>query len=135
MKNNLITFLNENPVQYMATIGLDGRPKVRPFQFMIEEEKKLYFCTSNQKNVFEEMKGNPYVELCVSNPQFAWIRLSGRVEFVSDPNIKERILENSDFVRSIYKAADNPTFEIFYIAEAVAIYSDFSGGPPKEFEI
>lgn len=50
--NEVIEFLNENPVQYLATVDLDGKPRVRPFQFMLEEEGKLYFCTNNQKNVF-----------------------------------------------------------------------------------
>lgn len=47
--NEVINFLRENPVQYFATIGLDGNPKVRPFQFMIEEDNKsiytLLFCS------------------------------------------------------------------------------------------
>ena len=45
--NEVIKFLNDNPVQYFSTVGLDGRPKVRPFQFMLEKECKLYFCTNN----------------------------------------------------------------------------------------
>lgn len=47
--NEVIRFLNENLVQCFATVGLDGKPKVRPFQYMHEHEGKLYFCTSNQK--------------------------------------------------------------------------------------
>ena len=43
--NEVVKFLTENPVQYFATIGLDGMPKVRPFQFMLEKGGKLYFCT------------------------------------------------------------------------------------------
>lgn len=45
----VIKFLQENSILFLATIGLDGKPKVRPFQFMLENEGKLYFCTSNQK--------------------------------------------------------------------------------------
>lgn len=40
--NEVVKFLTENPVQYFATIGLDGKPKVRPFQFMLEYGGKLY---------------------------------------------------------------------------------------------
>ena len=57
--NEVIKFLNDNPVQYFSTVGLDGRPKVRPFQFMLEKEGKLYFCTNNEKDVYSQIQNNP----------------------------------------------------------------------------
>lgn len=60
--NEVIEFLKENPVQYFATVELDNKAKVRPFQFMIEDGGKLYFCTNNEKDVFKQIKNNPYVE-------------------------------------------------------------------------
>ena len=51
--NAVTDFLIKSQVQYLATIGLDDKPKVRPFQFMLEEGGRLYFCTSNQKPVFK----------------------------------------------------------------------------------
>lgn len=33
--NEVVEFLKENSVQYFATVGLDGKARVRPFQFMI----------------------------------------------------------------------------------------------------
>ncbi|MDU7869988.1 MAG: pyridoxamine 5'-phosphate oxidase family protein, partial [Pantoea sp.] len=79
--NEVIKFLKENPVQYFATVGLDGKAKVRPFQFIIEEKGKLYFSTSNQKTVFSEIEKNPYIEICTASPNFAWLRLNGKVVF------------------------------------------------------
>ncbi|ENY99891.1 hypothetical protein HMPREF1092_03028 [Clostridium thermobutyricum] len=46
--NEVVQFLNESPIVYFSTIGVDGKPKVRPFQFMLAEEGKVFFCTSNQ---------------------------------------------------------------------------------------
>jgi uncharacterized pyridoxamine 5'-phosphate oxidase family protein len=130
---DVVRFLTENPVQYLATVGLDGRPKVRPFQFMLEEGGRLYFCTSNKKEVFSEIKGQPYVELSTASKKPAWIRLSGRVVFSKDPAIKKKIIEGNDLVRSVYRTADNPVFEIFYLEKAKAVIADFSGNPPKEY--
>jgi len=132
---DVIKFLKDNPVQFFGTVGLDDRPKVRPFQFMIKKDGKLYFCTSNQKSVYNEMKKNPYVEICSSSPQFSWIRLSGKVVFSSDIKIKKEIIENSGLVKSIYKTADNPAFEIFFLSDATAVIRDFSGNPPKEYTL
>ncbi|MGO1043208.1 pyridoxamine 5'-phosphate oxidase family protein [Clostridioides difficile] len=133
--NEVVKFLKENPVQYFATIGADGKPKVRPFQFMIEECGKLYFCTSNEKDVFKQVKKSPYVEVTTSTPEFAWIRLCGKVIFSDNKDIKKKIIESSELVKSIYKNEENPTFEIFYLEDAKAVISDFSGEPPKEYSI
>jgi uncharacterized pyridoxamine 5'-phosphate oxidase family protein len=133
--NEVVKFLKENPVQYIATAGLDGKPKVRPFMFMLESEGKLYFCTSNQKPVYQQIKNNPYVEITTASPEFAWIRLSGKVVFSDDMEIKIAIIENSEIVKSQYQTASNPTFEILYLDEAKAIIADFSGEPPKEYTL
>jgi uncharacterized pyridoxamine 5'-phosphate oxidase family protein len=133
--NAVHSFLVKSQVQYLATIGLDDRPKVRPFQFMLEEGGRLYFCTSNQKPVFQEMQKHPYVEFCASGDSFSWLRLRGKVVFSNDPVLKARIHDASPIVKSIYKTPDNPIFEIFYLDGAAATIADFSGNPPQTFKL
>ena len=41
--NEVVKFLNENPVQYLATVGRDGKAKCRPFMFAGEKDGKLWF--------------------------------------------------------------------------------------------
>ena len=48
----VIQFLQENPVQYLATVGRDGRAKCRPFMFSGELDGKLWFCTDHTKEVY-----------------------------------------------------------------------------------
>ena len=57
--NEVVKFLQENPVQYLATVGRDGRAKCRPFMFAGELEGKLWFCTNNTKDVYKDMQANP----------------------------------------------------------------------------
>ena len=133
--NEVIEFLKENPVQYFATVGLDNKAKVRPFRFMIEDGGKLYFGTNNEKDVFKQIKNNPYVEVCVSNSKFQWMRLNGKVKFSNDMDIKKKVIESSPLVKSLYKTADNPIFEIFYLEDAKAIIAELSGHAPKEFNL
>ena len=133
--NEIVNFLNENPVQYFSSIGIDGNPKVRPFQFMFEKNGKLYFCTNNQKDVYNEIKNNPYIEICTSSPNFAWIRLNGKVTFTNDLEIKKAIIEHSPLVKSLYQNAENPIFEVFYLKDAKATSAYFSGNSPKEYSL
>lgn len=37
----IVEFLTANPVQYLATVGSDGKAKCRPFMFLMERERKL----------------------------------------------------------------------------------------------
>lgn len=128
---HLITdLLKKSQAQYFATIGVDKKPKVRPFQFMLEDNGKLFFCTSNQKQVYREIVENPNIELCASGENYSWLRLNGKVVFSKDIHIKGKVIESNPIVKSIYKTVDNPAFEIFYLDEVTATVSDFSGKPP-----
>lgn len=134
MMNEVVAFLNENPVQYLATVGRDGRAKCRPFMFAGEKDGKLWFCTNNQKEVYRDLQENPYTELSVSNAAYAWIRLSGKAVFEDDRSAKEMCIANP-IVKGQYQTADNPIFEVFYLADAHAVIADFSGNPPKEYPL
>lgn len=130
--NKVVEFLNANPVQYLATVGRDGKAKCRPFMFAVEKEGKLWFCTNNTKEVYKDMQENPEVEISVSSPEFAWVRLHGKAVFENNMEVKEACMTN-DIVKGQYQTADNPIFEVFYLEDAHGIIADFSGNPPYEF--
>lgn len=130
----VIAFLQENPVQYLATIGRDGKAKCRPFMFAGEMDGKLWFCTNSTKGVYKDMQVNPYVELSVSSPSYAWIRLSGKAVFENNMAAKDMCMANP-IVKGQYGDASNPIFEVFYLAEARAVIADFSGNPPQEYSL
>ena len=134
MMNEVVTFLQENPVQYLATVGRDGKPKCRPFMFCFEREGKLWFCTHNTKEVYKDLQENPYVEVSTSSPAYAWIRLSGKAVFADDRAVKEGCMENP-IVKGQYQSADNPIFVVFYLEGAKAVLADFSGNPPREYTL
>ena len=130
----VVTFLQENPVQYLATVGRDGKAKCRPFMFAGELDGKLWFCTNSTKDVYKDMQANPYVELSVSSLSYAWIRLSGKAVFENNMAAKDMCMANP-IVKGQYGDASNPIFEVFYLAEAHAVIADFSGNPPQEYAL
>ena len=111
--NKVIEFLNENPVQYLATVGRDGKAKCRPF-------------------MYKDMQENPEIEISVSSPSYAWIRLHGKAVFENNMAAKEMCIANP-IVKGQYQTADNPIFEVFYLENAHGLIADFSGNPPYEF--
>lgn len=130
----ILDFLKANSVQYLATVGTDGKAKCRPFMFMFEKEGKLWFCTNNQKDVYSEMTKNPNIEVTTSSPEFAWLRISGTATFENNMEVKKACME-VPMVQGIYQTAENPIFEVFYIKDGTAVLADFSGNPPKEFKL
>lgn len=127
-----VEFFKANPVQYLATVGRDGKAKVRPFMFLFEQDGKLWFCTNNEKDVYKDMIANPEIEVCVSDPTYAWIRIHGKAVFEDNKAVKEGAMGNP-IVKGQYQTADNPIFEVFYIENAHGAIADFSGNPPYEF--
>ena len=74
----------------------------------------------------------PYVELSVSSPDYAWIRLHGKAVFSDSMAAKELCMRNP-IVKSQYGGAANPIFTVFYLEDAHGLIADFSGNPPYEF--
>ncbi len=108
-------------LQFMATIGLDGKPKVRPMQYMVIYDNKLWFCTNSKKLIFSELQQNPNLELCGSklekDPMLSqWIRFSAEAVFEDNSVVKQMIIEKSSIVNQLYKDdVDNPIFKVFYL--------------------
>ena len=121
--NKVVEFLNANPVQYLATVGRDGKAKCRPFMFA---------GTNNTKDVYKDMQVNPEIEISVSSPEYAWIRLHGKAVFENNMAAKEMCIQNP-IVKGQYGEATNPIFEVFYLDNAHGVIADFSGNPPYEF--
>ena len=108
-------------LQYMATIGLDGKPKVRPVQFMTLKDGKLWFRTNSEKAMYAELKKSPYIELCASRLESdeidsVWIRFSAEVVFDENQEVKKEIMQKSAIVHELYENNPNhPLFKVFYL--------------------
>ena len=121
----VIQFLKENPLQYCATVGLDGKPKVRPSQLLFHEGGTLYYCTGAKKEDYAELCQNPCPEICTSTMN-RWLRIRGRAVWTEELLVKQRALAVNPLVRSICRTADNPELKVFFIADAEAVLADFT---------
>ena len=120
---DVANYLDNIGIQFLATIGLDGKPKVRPMQYMVLEDEKLWFCTNSKKEVFAELQANPFVELCgckleKDEMQTPWIRFSAEAVFEERQDIRDAIIDKSAIVNALYKTRrDNPIFKVFYLKD------------------
>ena len=75
---------------------------------------------------------NPNIEISVSSPEYAWLRLHGKAVFENNMAAKEMCIANP-IVKGQYGEATNPIFEVFYLDNAHGVITDFSGNPPYVF--
>lgn len=121
----VLKFLTDNPTFYIATVDGD-KPRVRPFGFVMEYEGKLHFCTNNQKNVYRQLKANPYFEVCTASPDGKWMRLTGKAVFNSTHAAKAKALEVMPSLKKMY-SADDSIFEVFYVEDGEAVFCSMKG--------
>lgn len=131
--DEVLKILKESPYGYLATVD-NGKPRVRAFGFMFEEDGKLYFATNNQKNVFRQMSEVPYIEYSTTASDRSMLRISGEVAFTQDLDKKEKALNSNEVVKRVYKTADNPVFEVFYLGSWSATIQYMTGQPAKKVE-
>ncbi len=76
---------------YAATVGLDGRPQVRPVSYLFSQNDALYFMTVKSSRMYAELSKTPYIQLCMKESETVF-RLSGKVCFTEESDIIERCI-------------------------------------------
>jgi uncharacterized pyridoxamine 5'-phosphate oxidase family protein len=90
-KAEILTFINENPLCFLATTEGDT-PHVRGMRAYRADENGIIFYTSKDKAVHQQLKNNPKAEICFYDFQnVIQIRVSGRMEPVEDLKLKKEI--------------------------------------------
>ena len=125
----IIEFLNDAKFYFLATID-DEKPRVRPFGAHIEYEGKIYFCTNNQKKVYNQIISNPFVEISGVDSNGRWIRLSGEAVIDDRIEVKKKMIEVNPILSSLYKVEDK-IFTVFYLKNPQATLFSFTGEPKR----
>lgn len=103
-----VRFASENPVTYIATTEGD-QPWVRAFAMWFADATGFYYHTGTPKNVYRQLKKNPNVELCFYAPGAEgagrMMRVTGKVEFLEDKALEERLFKDRPWVADLMKAA------------------------------
>lgn len=128
--NEVYEFLKKCGTYYLATVEGD-QPRVRPFGTVDVFDGKLYIQTGKVKDVANQMKANPKVEIS-GMADGKWIRLAG--EMVLDENIEaqKHMLDAYPSLQKMYQPGDGNT-EVYYIKNAVAHICSFTE-PPVEIK-
>jgi len=110
-----VSILKTNPVGVFATQNGEG-VATRVFQFLFADGNKVYFCTSSEKPVYEQLLDNPNVSFCTYPADFnPVLSVRGKAIFVDDLTLKTRALNENPPIKDIYKTPENPFFRLFFV--------------------
>lgn len=129
----VVKFLEENYNGFLATLE-NGKPRTRPYRFVMEIDGKLCFATNNTKEVGKQLAANPAMEFACQNAKGGWLRVNGDCKFATDMKLKEKVIVDSEYVRGFYQVATNPAFEVFYLDHGVAQVMEAAGQPIEKIE-
>jgi pyridoxamine 5'-phosphate oxidase len=96
-KKEILEFINEHPISYFATVEGD-KPHVRPIGTFHVDENGLVFSTQSDKDVYKQLVANPEIEVCYF-AEGTTVRVSGRVQQVTDMALRKAILEKRPFLK------------------------------------
>ena len=103
--NKVVEELKKVGVFYLATI--DGNePRVRPFGSVLEYEGNAYICTGNFKEVYQQIKNNPRVELCGMYDGPFWLRVTATLVEDNRVEVQEAMLNDPTGPKGLYQAGD-----------------------------
>ncbi|MDO5405742.1 MAG: pyridoxamine 5'-phosphate oxidase family protein [Eubacteriales bacterium] len=108
-------FIKECGVYYVLTVNGDF-PAGRPFGGLVELEDGLYISTGKGKDVYEQLKAHPQMQLiALKAGTRSWARVSGIAKECEDVKVKERLLREAPILQKHYPSADVPYFATFRI--------------------
>ena len=119
-KEEMFQIMNENMAFHLAT-SVDGQPHVRGMLLFRADENGIIFHTGKFKELYEQLKKNPNVELCFNAPA-AQIRVQGVVEELHDDKLVEEIYAHPtrQFMRNWKEQGIDAKLAVFCLKNGVA---------------
>ena len=121
-----LDFLSRHKEVAFAT-SEDNLPKIRIFQIMRQEAATLYFATSAQKAVYQQLRQNPHIEILAMDGQVS-VRCAGKAKFNVGDDCKQWIYDHNPVLPRPYSSYDKLVYFSFNIEEMD--YYDLRPTPP-----
>jgi uncharacterized pyridoxamine 5'-phosphate oxidase family protein len=129
-----IQFANDNKICFLATAE-DHQPRVRALGFWFADETGFYFQTGMIKDLYRQLLRNPLVEACFymhGDNAGSTMRISGEVDFISDRELKARVLAERPFLKEYGLTVDSPGLIIFRISHGKAYFWNIENNLKKK---
>lgn len=121
--DEIITLFDEAGMFFIATCEGD-QPRLRPFGGLMKYQDHLYFNTSNQKHVYQELMKNPKIELCTFH-KGTWLRVQANTKRATTPELVEEMFRQQPAVAKMYQKKQDE-FEVIELTDIIARKNTFT---------
>ena len=106
--------LAADPFPMLASVDGD-QPRVRPVSPVKTEEFTVYVASMRSSGKTSELDHNRNVELCYLTEGHDQVRITGAVELVAEPEVRQAIWDDNPLLRHYLKSIDNPEFMLYRV--------------------
>ena len=115
-RDQVIEYIQQAQFGYLATVGADNAPRVRPVSIKDVYGDDLYFFTFSTTRKVAEMEANPQVEVVWSKlEETSQVRIRGKAVVVKDEAIHTRFLEDNPIATKILPPGAQHLFRLYKI--------------------
>ena len=121
---------------FAGTVGLDGRPQIRPVPFLFAQNDALYFLTAKSRRLYAELCRTPYIQLCAFDRETETsVRISGKVCFSEDESLIDRCVRQHPALLEAM-GGEKKALIVFFLLEAKAeLTAGFHETPQTELPL
>ena len=120
---DILDFVSKNPVCTIAT-SVNNQPYVRAFLTNIIDDK-IYFTTSLDKQVGQQIKQNQKSELCYLSTDYStMLRITTTLDIIDDKKIKQYLIDTKEYLKHFN--IDDPSFVLFSLSNNEAKFWSLS---------
>ena len=116
----IAALLEQSGPVYAGTVGLDGRPQLRPVCFLFQQDGALYFLTAKSRRFYAELCRKPHICLTAFDRESeVFLRVSGKACFSEEEPVLDRaVRERPELLQAF--GGEPKTLIAFFLLEAKA---------------
>jgi pyridoxamine 5'-phosphate oxidase len=132
-KNEILEFINANPLCFMATTDGDT-PHVRGMRAHKADNNGIIFYTSKDKALYQQLNHNSKVEICFYDHQnVVQVRVNGKLELIEDSELKKEIASIRPNAKAIVENKGFDWLAVYRLKNAtISIWSLKPSNTPQE---
>jgi len=113
-REQVISYIQQVHFGYLATVGADRAPRVRPVGIYNVYDGDLYFFTFSNTRKVAEMEHNPQVEVVWAKlEERSQVRIQGKVALEEDEAVQRRFREDNPMVARLLPEGAQHLFRLY----------------------
>ena len=115
-RSEVIEFIQQVQFGYLATVGADNAPRVRPISIKDVYGDDLYSFTFANTRKVAEIAINPQVEVVwAKEAELSQVRIEGKAEVVEDPAVEQRFRQDNPMIAKILPEGAQHLFRLYKV--------------------